>query len=229
VEAASAVPASDPKPTSSEIERAVAAKMPAFLRVASFSVDAMENVGTKVDPQWRARFRVTFKLASPTFFSDGSDGVATFLRPAKTTGESINGFGKSVSILYAGAWRTTAEFEGQPLNGLGLPISDFGTNPIIRGSPAEAAYSENRRKMFENTSLTFVGKWRTKNGIYQFRSDGSYEWDYDAVNHSSGSWSVAGEQFYLNGKPWQIVRIDQGSFVIHSDISNSNLDGTRLE
>ncbi len=127
----------EPQPSKSEIEQALAAQLPAFARVSRLSVEATENMGTKVEPAWHSRLRATVTVTSATFTPDGTDGRVVFLRVVKRDGETTELFWKSVSTLYEGKWRIT--FEGQPVES-GLPESAFGQNVIIRGSKAEAVY-----------------------------------------------------------------------------------------
>jgi PBP1b-binding outer membrane lipoprotein LpoB len=46
----------DPQPSTSEIKRSLATQLPAFAHLSNFSIEAMQNIGTKVDPAWHARF-----------------------------------------------------------------------------------------------------------------------------------------------------------------------------
>jgi len=139
------------RPASTEIEQVVTIGMPAFARLSSFSVEAMQNMGTEVEPVWQSRFRAAVKLTAATFALDGADPGVVFVRPIRQPGETIEVFGKSVSTLYGGKWRTQIDLEGQPIQALGQPESAFGPQKVIvRGSSAEAAYvveqSEKRRQ-----------------------------------------------------------------------------------
>ena len=131
----------EPQPSKSDIEQSLIAQLPAFARVSSFSVEAMQNMGTKVEPVWQSRFHATVKVTSDTFTLDGNDAGVVFVRVVKKDGESTELFGKSASTLYAGTWRTAFDLEGQPIQALGQPESAFGPQKvIIRGSKAETAY-----------------------------------------------------------------------------------------
>jgi hypothetical protein len=131
----------EPQPSKSDIEQSLTTQLPAFARISSLSVDAMQNLGTKVEPAWQSRFRATIKVSSDTFAPDGMDSAVTFVRPVKRDGETTEIFGKSLSRLYAGAWRTSLEFDGQPIPALGMPESAFAPKKVIvRGSKAETDY-----------------------------------------------------------------------------------------
>lgn len=132
---------SEPQPSHAEIQQSLAAQLPSFARISSFSVEATQNMGTRVEPVWHARFRATVTVGAPTFAADGADSNVIFLRVVKNAGDSIEMFGKSVSSLYAGTWRTSAELDGQPLVALGLPEGAFAPRrTVIRGSEAERVY-----------------------------------------------------------------------------------------
>ena len=126
-------------------------------RVAKFSVDAMENVGNKVDPQWRARFSATLVLSSATY--DGvdrtSDGV-WIVRVLRQAGESFKLIGRTTSTLYGGNWRTRVEIENFPTD-LGLAAGWFGTRVIVSGTKEELAY---RAEQAENQRLAAIAAQR---------------------------------------------------------------------
>jgi hypothetical protein len=141
----------EPHPSKSDIEQSLTTQLPAFARVSSFSVDAMQNLGTQVEPAWNARFHATVKVTSDTFTPDGMDAGVIFVRAVKRDGEATEMFGKSISRLYAGTWRTSLEFDGQPIPALGMPESAFAPKKlIVCGSKAETDYlaeqAEKRRQ-----------------------------------------------------------------------------------
>lgn len=129
------------RPASSEIEQTLTSTLPAFARVSSFSVEAMQNMGTQVEPVWHSRFRATITVTVATFVADGYDPGIVFVRAVKPPGATTELFGKSVSTLYGGEWRTQLDLEGQPIHTLGQPESAFGPQTmILRGSQEEATY-----------------------------------------------------------------------------------------
>ncbi|MFN0140727.1 MAG: hypothetical protein ACKVQW_11665, partial [Pyrinomonadaceae bacterium] len=87
----------------------------------------------------------TIAVTTDTFTLDNEDpnenSDITFVQPVKLSGGSIEVFGKAVSELDAGAWRTTFELEGEPIETLGQPMSAFGPKKVIaRGSEDESQY-----------------------------------------------------------------------------------------
>lgn len=119
----------EPQPSKSEIQQALAGELPAFTRISSFSVEAMQNMGTKVEPAWQARFHAVLEVTSDIFAPDSMEAAVAFVRPVKRTGETVDFFGRSVSKLYAGAWRTSFEFDGNPIAALGSHESAFAPKP----------------------------------------------------------------------------------------------------
>lgn len=141
--------AREPRPSATDLEGALRTQMPPFIRIAQFSVEAIENIGTKVEPSWHARFRARITTESPTFLEDGSeDSGVVFLRPVRKAGDAIEIFGKSMSSLQAGVWHTTTELEGNPISALGQPQTAFSQRKtIIRGTQAEVAYREEQEAL----------------------------------------------------------------------------------
>jgi hypothetical protein len=180
--------ASEPQPSDSYIEKALGTQLPAFTRLSKLSVEAKQNLGTKVEPVWQARIRATITIASDTFALENEYSEVTFVQPVKRSGETIEVFGKSVSKLYAGAWRTTIELDGQPIATLGQPLSAFGSKKVIvRGSQEEKQY-------FADASKLLVGGWRGDSGeVTTYDADGTrtlkYEGSYIGTS-SKGTWSI---------------------------------------
>jgi hypothetical protein len=218
----------EPKPTKADVERALREQLPAFARITALSLEAQENAGTKVEPIWRSRFQATVKLDANTFAPDSrSDEGVAFVRLVKREGEVTRFFGKSISTLYAGTWRTQIALEGQGLDALGLPESSFGGKIIIRGSKEEAAFNAEQaerrrlaiaaaareaqerslaneraavrhRRMIAEAPKTIVGTWRNQRGVVLIRSDGTYHIDYeDVAATEDGTWSISNDLFMI--------------------------------
>lgn len=199
----------EPQPSSSDIEKALVAQLPAFARVSNLSIEAKQNLGTNVEPVWQARLRATITVASDTFALESEDSEenseVTFVRPVKRSGESIEVFGKSVSRLYAGAWRTAVELEGQPIATLGQPLSAFGPKKVIaRGSEKEKQYfaekqaaemraAQERTQMLADAPKLLVGSWRDENSLLTYEADGTKIAKYDSGTTQKGTWSIDGD------------------------------------
>jgi hypothetical protein len=226
----------EPQPSKSEIERALsqhihlpeiekvlsAHKVSPFLRLSNFSVEAMQNMGTKVDPEWRARFHARLEVTSDTFDEDGQASAddVVFVRPMKRKGDTIEVFGKSTSRLQAGMWRTSIELDesgalgGGVLEGnkffktVGVPREVFGPKRIIiRGSKGESGAHP-----FDSF---LIGEWKGTelNGQIRsmvFNADGTcvingernLTWHTDpgvSINRSPGTeWRSTRVHIYMN-------------------------------
>ena len=218
----------DAQPSTSEIEQSLATQLPTFARVSSFSIKAMQNMGTKVDPEWHARIRAKVRVLSDTFAPDGTDSGVMFLRVVKRNGEAIELFGKSISKLYAGAWHTSVEIEGFPIaiNGqrlelkdqwigaLGRPESAFtSTRVIIHGTETEMEKRqlakaaslraiEERKKMLAEAPKLLIGTWRHENSRVAYNEDGTCTAQYDSGQTSKGKWSIDGDTITFTLLEW---------------------------
>jgi len=129
------------KPSGAEISAALAAELPDHLSVTSFDIEAMENTGSEVDPNYIARFKATMETQSSLYEPDGSSGEQLFLKEVTTAGHSTELFGKSSSVLFQGGWRHDLLLDGNPVRSLGRPLASFAPKPtLIRGSDEEKAY-----------------------------------------------------------------------------------------
>lgn len=129
------------KPSKDDIKASLISELPAFAKIETFSVEAMQGVGTDIEPVWVSRFKAEIKLNTETFIKDGNEYEAFFVRSFKKEGDLVQFFGKSTSKLYAGKWVTSINFEGDPIDSLGIPLSSFPPSRIIvRGSSEEKEF-----------------------------------------------------------------------------------------
>lgn len=129
------------KPTEAEISAALAAELPDYVKVTSFDIEAMENNGSEVDPNYVARFTATMETQARLFVKDGRAGDQQLVKEVTAAGHSTELFGKSASELYQGGWRHRLLIDGNPVATLGRPLESFAPTPtLIRGSEEEKAY-----------------------------------------------------------------------------------------
>lgn len=134
-------------PTSRELRDRLAVELPGFVRTSSFSVEASQNIGSEVEPVFKSRFKAEIELQTPTYSVDGTDPEALFVKSVTRAGEKRTIYGIATSTLVAGAWRTAFQYENNPLSVIGNPIDFFQSNRvIIRGSPEEQQFNQNRRQ-----------------------------------------------------------------------------------
>lgn len=130
-------------PTDNELESRLATELPAYISIAKFRVEASENVGDKVDPLFKSRFRAVIRLEADTFLESSREESAIIVAPHLKSGEERELFGKAISRLRAGAWRVHFELENNPVPDMGKPRDFFsGGQVLIRGSSEEAAFRE---------------------------------------------------------------------------------------
>jgi hypothetical protein len=248
----------EPQPSSSDIEKALVTQLPAFTRVSNLSVEAKQNLGTNVEPVWQARLRATITVTTDTFAlenenSDENSDVS-FVRPIKRSGEAIEVFGKSLSRLYAGAWQTSVELEGQPIATLGQPLSAFGPQKVIaRGSEEEKQYLagkqaaetravQEKKQMLADAPKLLIGSWRGGDQLTTYQSDGTNRVLLDNGVKYTRKWSIDGDVLTLvttdiNGQPptkqiearYRIVSITSSQFIVADLASGNTWSGTRVQ
>lgn len=107
--------------------------------VSSFAVEASENVGTKVEPLVKNRFKAKLLLNEETFYKGHQEGDIILLRAAVAKGERRELYGVATSVQKAGSWQTAFEFENNPFTDTGNARSSYPGRSIVIGSPEEAA------------------------------------------------------------------------------------------
>jgi len=171
------------KPSKPELKTALIHAIPGYVEVKTFDLEAMQNLGNEVEPDYAVRFRATVANSTDLYKRDDVDAGVLFVRLATRTGTTTALFGKVRSVLYQGAWRNSVAIDGNPIENLGLPLNHFEANRIIvRGSDDEKRYNQDRgcslsisadRKVWTVTFLTDKaivlpntnGKWMTISGF----------------------------------------------------------------
>jgi len=130
-------------PTEEELESRLATDLPAYISIAKFKIDASENIGDKVDPVFKSRFRAVIRLNTDTFLEASRENGAIIVMPHLKSGEERELFGKTTSRLRAGAWLVNFNLENNPVPDMGKPRDFFsGGKVLIRGSSEETAFRE---------------------------------------------------------------------------------------
>jgi len=129
------------KPSTSELREALVATLPDYVKVTDFNVEAIANEGNEVEPRFVSRYNAAVEVTDALYKRDGSDGDLLFLAPGGVAGDKADLFGKSLSVLYQGKWEHNVGIDGNPLNEMGRPLTEFaGKKTIIRGSAEETAH-----------------------------------------------------------------------------------------
>jgi flagellar biosynthesis GTPase FlhF len=149
---------SEKKPATSDYEKQFALQLPAYLQLANFDVEASENVGSKVEPFYKARFKATVKLKTKTFEVASQRAEVTLIRPVAEEGETKDIYGVASARLTAGNWRMEFNLENNPIPSMGQPRDFFtGARFIVVGSPEESefkAQEEQKRLAAEQEEQT---------------------------------------------------------------------------
>ena len=127
------------------VKSALAIGLPGEWQLSSFTEQAAINTGTLVEPVVRTRFEATVSLSADTYTVDGNDGPIVFVRKVAPAGLQKILYGLSTSTLQAGSWPTQLDIQNPDvLQGVGSSLATIPGQLIIRGSPQEAAYEEQR-------------------------------------------------------------------------------------
>ena len=134
---------SEKKPSTKDYERQFAVELPAYVELSSFEVEASANVGSKVEPVYKARFKATAKLKTKTFAIASQENEATFIRPVAEKGETKEIYGMAGARLSAGNWKIDFSLENDPIPALGHPKDFFsGGRILVVGSPEETEFKK---------------------------------------------------------------------------------------
>jgi hypothetical protein len=128
------------RPATSDI-KALSLRLPGHVSLESFSVEAGQNLGNKVEPIYAVRFNAVFKSMVDLYREEKRENGAIFVRLVSEKGKKADVFGKITSTLYQGAWRYNIDIDGNPFAGLGTPLTQFsGGRVIISGTDEEKKY-----------------------------------------------------------------------------------------
>ena len=131
-------------PSGEELAASFAATLPPGWSLSAFNIEASENYGTTVEPEWFYRFNAPVALAADTFMDAGRDGSVTLLTPLGTAGETRTFYGLASAVRQRGDWLITFDLENNPTAGMGNPRDFFSGRLIVKGSEEEAAYRAQR-------------------------------------------------------------------------------------
>lgn len=133
-------------PKDAELKNRLAFELPAHLSVDSLDVEASQNVGDRVEPIFKTRFKAEAHLTADTFVEAERSQNAVILSPVRKNGEHLEIYGIALSSLKGGSWETHFQLDENPVAGAGKPRDAFGGAPVyIKGSPEEASYREDLR------------------------------------------------------------------------------------
>jgi len=231
------------KPATSDLKKALTLQLPGHISLDSFSVEASQNLGNKVEPLYAVRFQAAVKAMVDLYKEDRSENGVRFISIVSDKGKKADIFGKITSRLYQGAWQHNFDIDGNPFAGLGAPLTQFsGGRVIILGSDEEKKYyaeieqkQTEQRKNIANAEKILLGKWRDENSLTTYKSDGTSHTVWDNGQEQIRLWSIQGDlrvETIKKNKPsngeWKaiegkiertakIVYIDNNRFTINED------------
>lgn len=197
------------KPTTSELKATLTQSIPGHVELNSFSVQASQNFGNKVEPIYGSRFKATVSAMVDLYKIDKKDKEITFVRLVTKKGKQTELFGKITSKLYQGAWKHNIDIDGDPIRNLGIPLNQIPAGRVIvRGSDEEKKYyaeierkeKERRiererkatelRKNIANAKNILVGTWRDENSLVIYKNDGTLIRKLDRGTETIKNWHV---------------------------------------
>lgn len=152
------------KPSKKDISKAFSDLfVPTYLEVTSFKLLVSENVGSKVEPLYKARFKATIKIKQDTFKTDKLFKDVAIVKRVKKTGEKIFIYGISTSHVSEEKWVTKFRLEKDYFGGIGQIQESFKKPKIIiKGTSEEKAYYEKLEKIKEEKRSANILKLKNK-------------------------------------------------------------------
>ena len=138
-------PTAEAQPSKNDLKTSLLQSIPPYLQIETFTIDATQNLGNKVDPDYAVRFTASVVNVAPLFHADGTEDSILFVRLRTAAGTKTAVYGRMRSVLFQGAWRNQVSIDGDPVAHLGLPLAHFGgARVIIRGSDNERRFNLER-------------------------------------------------------------------------------------
>lgn len=131
---------SEQKPARNDYRNQLAVAIPAYFQLASFDVEASENVGSKVEPLFRARFKATVKLKTDTYDRVREEEGATLISPVAKDGDQWEMYGIATARLSGGSWQVKFDLDNNPTIQNGRPRDFFTGKVILLGSAEESEW-----------------------------------------------------------------------------------------
>jgi hypothetical protein len=238
------------KPSENDIKKTVAENLPGFMEVSKIKIQAMENMGSKVEPNYHSRFIAKINLLKPTYEKVGHLGGnvdSDVVRLVLAENITFEAFGKAVSVLDREKWKTKVTTFDFSIKNRGNILGKF-TRPVIEGTDEheaakqkllewEQAKVERIKKISEGLDGKWVGTYICGQGItgltltLSTASTGisaTFEFYPTPKNPNipSGTFSLAGQftedgSFSLEPKSWIIRPKGYGMVGLVGNINNN--------
>ena len=132
------------QPSEADLRQALADELGEAFKVTDFNIEAMQNTGNEVEPNFEARYNAAVELTQNLYTNDGSQGDVRFMKLGGEVGDEAELFGTTGSVRYQGDWAHRLYIEGNPLSEFGGPLPQASETRykqvIVRGSAEETAH-----------------------------------------------------------------------------------------
>lgn len=156
-----------------DLKSQFAADIPNAWQVESFKIEAEDDVGTKVEPQRRYRFRAEVSPKADLYESLGALDEHAILKRIARKGDDALVIGVASSVLRGEEWMSMFSHEQAPNFFAGKPADAHGAKHVIVGSSdykrlvaaAEASLEKRAEQIGADESRwqTMIGEWNALN------------------------------------------------------------------
>ncbi len=205
-------------PSDNTLEQQFSVNLPAYFSVSSFDVKASENMGTDVEPIYKARYEATIKLGADTYDIDHGNEDVTFLKPLFQEGEKRTIYGIATATLQEGKWVIQFAMDNNPISQMGKPKDFFNARKIIIvGSKEESEFNDENKSTKDSYSNS--NKSLENNTI---PNDMAFEWPKNgeefSFNGFNSSYQTHDKVLFSNDFSFEIILLNSSS--------NQSLDAT---
>lgn len=187
------------KPATGDLKKALSLQLPGHMLLDSFSVEASQNLGNKVEPLYAVRFQATIKAMVDLYEEDRKEPNVRLVSLVSNRGKKTDIFGKISSRLYQGVWQHDIDIDGNPFASLGIPLTQFsGGRVFIRGSDEEKKYYSELRNNIVNAKKILIGTWREDEFAWTYKTDESCRGIKQNGYEVNCVWHIQGDILTIN-------------------------------
>lgn len=208
------------KPSAQHFKEEMQSTLEGQYAITDIDISAQENTGDSVDPMWKSRFTITYRLTEPLYRQTNSDVIATFVQETQPEGyeltvpytatSRLNSQSKWTSSIYRGS-SSDADALGKPLSHWkGMIVRDGNRSDQSDYEQKVKEYNDNlkrkRELMAESqntlqddalTKKTILGGWKDRcngrggwAGSMYFHENGKASWNMQGSGNFEGEYSI---------------------------------------
>ena len=137
---------SEPIPDAAIVQNAVAAQLPAYVRLNSLTLGQLQRDDSTAPPLMNGQFTAAAVLTATVYKPSRGDGAVTFLAEQAAAGTEMQLAGSVVLRQNEGQWESRVVLATHPLMGA-LPREAFANvQTIVEGSPEQQSYEDARMR-----------------------------------------------------------------------------------